>query len=40
MASKKKLQKAAVKFRKENPALYAKYSWLLSSMTEAIKKGI
>lgn len=41
MANSKKLQKSAVKFRKENPALHAQMSSLLSSMSRFIaKKGV
>ena len=41
MASSKKLQKSAVKFRKENSALHAQISSLLSSMSRFIvKKGV
>lgn len=32
MANKKKLQKAATKFRKENPAKHSFYSMLIGSM--------
>lgn len=40
MANSKKLQKSAAKFRKENPALHAQISSLLSSMSRFIvKKG-
>ena len=39
MANQKKLQQAAIKFRKQNPALYAKYSVLLSSMARFITKS-
>ena len=38
MANKKKLQKAAIKFRKENPRLYYLYSALLSGMANFITK--
>lgn len=38
MANQKKLQQAAIKFRKQNPALYAKYSVLLSAMAIFIAK--
>lgn len=36
MANKKKLQQAAIKFRKQNPALYATCSALLSAMARFI----
>ena len=36
MANKKKLQKAAIKFRKENQRLYYLYSALLSGMANFI----
>ena len=39
MANKKKLQQAAIKFRKENPALHATYSVLLSAMARFITKS-
>ena len=39
MANEKKLQKAATKFRKQNPTLHATYSVLLSAMTSFIKKS-
>ena len=39
MANKKKLQQAAIKFCKQNPALHAKYSVLLSSMARFITKS-
>lgn len=38
MANKKKLQRAAIKFRKENIELHHIYSLLLSSMSNYIKK--
>lgn len=41
MANKKKLQQAAIKFRKENPKYYDMYSAILSQMARyIIKKGI
>lgn len=36
MANQKKLQKAAIKFRKENPRLHSVYSFLLSGMARFI----
>ena len=39
MANQKKLQKAAIKFRKENPKLYFLYSALLSGMVNFIIKS-
>ena len=39
MANQKKLQKAAIKFRKENPILYFLYSALLSGMSSFITKS-
>lgn len=36
---KKKLQQAAIKFRKQNPVLHVVYSALLSAMTRFIKKS-
>lgn len=36
---KKKLQQAAIKFRKQNPLLHAMYSDLLSAMAKFIKKS-
>lgn len=36
MANKKKLQKAATKFRKENPAKHSFYSMLIGLMAEFI----
>ena len=39
MANEKKMQKAATKFRKQNPTLHATYSVLLSAMTSFIKKS-
>ena len=40
MSSKKKLQQAAIKFRKQSPALlYAKYQILLSAMARFITKS-
>ena len=38
MASQKKLQQAAIKFRKENPRLHWVYSALLSGMANFITK--
>lgn len=38
MANKKKLQQAAIKFRKQNPALHATCSVLLSAMARFITK--
>ena len=38
MANQKKLQKAAIKFRKQNPTLHATLSVLLSQMAKAIIK--
>lgn len=38
MANQKKLQQAAIKFRKQNPALHAIYSVLLSAMARYITK--
>lgn len=38
MANQKKLQQAAIKFRKQNPRLHATYSFLLSAMAKFIKK--
>ena len=38
MANQKKLQQAAIKFRKQNPALHAIYSVLLSAMARFIAK--
>ena len=38
MANQKKLQKVAIKFRKENPTLHYAYSLLLSWMSAFIKK--
>lgn len=41
MASqKKKLQKAAIKFRKENPRQHMVYSFLLFNMARFIKKYV
>lgn len=37
MANKKKLQKAATKFRKENPAKHSFYSMLIDIMAQNIK---
>ena len=39
MANQKKLQKAATKFRKENPKMHNLYSVLLSSMANYITKS-
>lgn len=39
MANQKKLQQAAIKFRKENPALHAICSSLLSGMAKFIAKS-
>lgn len=39
MANKKKLQQAAIKFRKQNPALHATHSALLSAMARFITKS-
>lgn len=39
MANKKKLQQAAIKFRKQNPALRATCSALLSPMARFITKS-
>ena len=39
MSSTKKLQKVAIKFRKENPALHAICSSLLSDMAKFIAKS-
>lgn len=39
MANKKKLQQAAIKFRKQNPALHATCSALLSAMAIFITKS-
>lgn len=39
MANKKKLQQAAIKFRKENPILHAICSALLSKMAKFITKS-
>lgn len=39
MANQKKLQQAAIKFRKENPALHAICSSLLSGMANYIRKS-
>lgn len=38
MANQKKLQQAAIKFRKQNPALHATCSALLSAMARFITK--
>lgn len=40
MANQKKLQQAAIKFRKQNPALHAIYSALLSAMARFIAKSV
>ena len=39
MANKKKLQQAAIKFRKQNPVLHATCSALLSAMARFITKS-
>lgn len=39
MANPKKLQQAAIKFRKQNPALHATCSALLSKMAKFIAKS-
>ena len=39
MANQKKLQQAAIKFRKQNPMLHATYSVLLSAMARFITKS-
>lgn len=39
MTNQKKLQKAAIKFRKENSAKHSFYSRLIDSMAEFIKKS-
>ena len=39
MANQKKLQQAAIKFRKQNPALHIICSALLSKMTRFIAKS-
>lgn len=39
MANQKKLQQAAIKFRKQNPTLYATCSALLSDMAKFITKS-
>lgn len=39
MANKKKLQKAATKFRKENPVKHSFYSALIDSMAEFIERS-
>lgn len=39
MANQKKLQKAAIKFRKENPGLHYACSALLSKMAKFITKS-
>ena len=38
MANQKKLQQAAIKFRKQNPRRHALYSFFLSAMARFIKK--
>ena len=38
MANQKKLQQAAIKFRRENPSLHATYCVLLSAMARCIAK--
>lgn len=39
MANQKKLRQAAIKFRKQNPALHATCSVLLSAMAKFITKS-
>lgn len=39
MANQKKLQQAAIKFRKQNPTLHATCSALLSAMARLITKS-
>lgn len=39
MANQKRLQRAAIKFRKQNPTLHATYSALLSAMARFITKS-
>lgn len=39
MANQKKLQQAAIKFRKQNPVLHTTYSLLLSAMAKFITKS-
>lgn len=39
MANQKKLQKAAIKFRKENPRLHFVYSAMLSRISKYIKES-
>lgn len=39
MANQKKLQKAAIKFRKEKPRLHYMYSLLLSGMADFITRS-
>ena len=39
MVNQKKLQQAAIKFRKQNPTLHATYSALLSAMARFITKS-
>lgn len=39
MANKKKLQKAATKFRKENPEKHSLYSMLISGMARFIERS-
>ena len=39
MTNQKKLQKAAIKFRKENPRLHCLYSVFLSEMAHFITKS-
>ena len=38
MANQKKLQQAAIKFRRENPSLHAMYCVLLSAMARCITR--
>lgn len=38
MTNQKKLQQAAIKFRRENPSLHAIYCTLLSAMAKCIAK--
>lgn len=39
MANQKKLQQAAIKFRKQNPTLHVTCSYLLSAMARFITKS-
>lgn len=39
MANQKKLQQAAIKFRRENPSLHTRYCALLSAMARFITKS-